>query len=230
MSAHAKLMDARIRLQRMELKKSGENRFAGYKYFELGDFLPQTQLIFLELGLSGIVSFGIDIATLTITDLEDGTVVTITSPMSTAALKGCHEVQNLGAVQTYIRRYLWVAAMEIVEHDALDATTGSEPPPKPAPKPAPKPTGKVPTKVEGKQGPWQIGVQVDSEQDIQTWITTVVDATRIALGQAQSEKDVMDIFKVNRIIFDHLKKEGPEDYSVLMQDFKTRKDDFKEVA
>jgi ERF superfamily len=230
MSAHAKLMDARIRLQRMELKKSGENRFAGYKYFELGDFLPQTQLIFLELGLSGIVSFGIDIATLTITDLEDGTVVTITSPMSTAALKGCHEVQNLGAVQTYIRRYLWVAAMEIVEHDALDATTGSEPPPKPAPKPAPKPTGKVPTKVEGKQGPWQIGVQVDSEQDIQTWITTVVDATRIALGQAQSEKDVMDIFKVNRIIFDHLKKEGPEDYSVLMQDFKTRKDDFKEAA
>jgi hypothetical protein len=44
--------------------------------------------------------------------------------MSTAALRGCHEVQNLGAVQTYIRRYLWVAALEIVEHDALDATTG----------------------------------------------------------------------------------------------------------
>jgi len=51
-------------------------------------------------------------------------VITIISPMSTAALKGCHEVQNLGAVQTYIRRYLWVAALEIVEHDALDSTTG----------------------------------------------------------------------------------------------------------
>jgi hypothetical protein len=46
--------------------------------------------------------------------------------MSTAALKGCHEVQNLGAVQTYLRRYLWVAALEIVEHDALDATTGKK--------------------------------------------------------------------------------------------------------
>jgi hypothetical protein len=46
--------------------------------------------------------------------------------MSTAALKGCHEVQNLGAVQTYIRRYLWVTAMEIVEHDALEATTGKD--------------------------------------------------------------------------------------------------------
>jgi hypothetical protein len=31
-------------------------------------------------------------------------------------------VQNLGAVQTYIRRYLWVAALEIVEHDALDSS------------------------------------------------------------------------------------------------------------
>ena len=46
--------------------------------------------------------------------------------MSSAALKGCHEVQNLGAVQTYLRRYLWVAALEIVEHDALDATTGKK--------------------------------------------------------------------------------------------------------
>jgi hypothetical protein len=52
--------------------------------------------------------------------------VLVTSPMSTAALKGCHEVQNLGAVQTYIRRYLWVAALEIVEHDALEATTGKK--------------------------------------------------------------------------------------------------------
>ena len=40
MSVYSKLMKARIRLQGMELKKSGENKFAGYKYFELGDFLP----------------------------------------------------------------------------------------------------------------------------------------------------------------------------------------------
>jgi len=44
--------------------------------------------------------------------------------MGSAALKGCHEVQNIGAVETYQRRYLWVAALEIVEHDALDKTTG----------------------------------------------------------------------------------------------------------
>jgi hypothetical protein len=42
--------------------------------------------------------------------------------MSEAALKGCHPVQNLGAVETYIRRYLWVIALEIVEHDAVDSS------------------------------------------------------------------------------------------------------------
>ena len=126
MSVHAKLMQARINLQGMKLTKSGHNKFAGYQYFELGDFLPSVQNIFHELGLCGVISYEQELAALVITDIESGQSLEIHSPMSTAALKGCHEVQNLGAVQTYIRRYLWVTAMEIVEHDALDATTGSE--------------------------------------------------------------------------------------------------------
>ena len=42
--------------------------------------------------------------------------------MSTCEMKGLHAVQQLGAVETYLRRYLWVAALEIVEHDALDSS------------------------------------------------------------------------------------------------------------
>lgn len=125
MSVYKKLMQARLALQNTKLNKSGHNKFAGYYYFELGDFLPTVQNIFNETGLCGIVSFSSDIATLTITDTEDGSQIVITSPMGSAALKGCHEVQNIGAVETYQRRYLWVTAMEVVEHDALDATTGS---------------------------------------------------------------------------------------------------------
>jgi hypothetical protein len=44
-----KLQQARIALQSMELKKSGHNKFAGYKYFELGDFLPAVNNIFGNL-------------------------------------------------------------------------------------------------------------------------------------------------------------------------------------
>jgi hypothetical protein len=64
---------------------------------------------------------------MTIVDLDNvADTIVITSPMGSAALKGCHEVQNIGAVETYQRRYLWVAALEIVEHDALDKTTGKK--------------------------------------------------------------------------------------------------------
>lgn len=128
MSVYKKLMEARIKLQSMKLNKSGHNKFAGYQYFELGDFLPQTQSIFAEVGLCGVVSFGENIAKLEIYCVDSNGVITIESPMKEANLKGCHPIQNLGAVETYTRRYLWVTAMEIVEHDALDSTTGKDEP------------------------------------------------------------------------------------------------------
>ena len=123
-----KLQQARIKLQATQLKKSGHNKFAGYQYFELGDFLPTINQIFSELKLCSIVSFDENMATLKIFDHEFGGLIRFTSPMAEAQLKGCHPVQNLGATQTYLRRYLYVLALEIVEHDALDATTGSDAP------------------------------------------------------------------------------------------------------
>lgn len=116
-----KLQTARIRLQKTKLSKSGHNKFAGYDYFELGDFLPAINEIFSDLGLCSIVSFGKELATLTIIDTDSGEEIVITSPMAEANLKGCHPIQNLGAVETYSRRYLYVTALEIVEHDALDS-------------------------------------------------------------------------------------------------------------
>ena len=125
MNVYQRLNAAREDFHRAKLKKTGLNKFAGYQYFELSDFLIPALEIFKAHGISGIVSFGKDIACLKIVNTEKPEdFLVIESPMSTAALKGCHEVQNLGAVQTYLRRYLWVAALEIVEHDALDATTG----------------------------------------------------------------------------------------------------------
>jgi hypothetical protein len=109
-------------LQSMQLKKSGHNKFAGYQYFELGDFLPQINEIFYSLGLCGVISYDTEYASLTITDVDDGTNIVVTSPMVEANLKGAHPIQNLGAVETYQRRYLWMTAMEIVEHDALDSS------------------------------------------------------------------------------------------------------------
>ena len=128
MKVYKKLIDARNMLQTKELNKSGHNKFAGYKYFELGDFLPSIQAIFKDVGLVDVISFTAEKAIMTIFDVEDGSSIVFTSPMGSASLKGCHEVQNIGAVETYQRRYLYTTAMAIVESDALDATTAKEEP------------------------------------------------------------------------------------------------------
>lgn len=123
MNVYEKLNKARAEFHALELKKSGHNKFAGYYYFELGDFLIPALKVFADNGLCAIVRFEANEAQMMIKNVEkpDESIV-ITSPMGSAALKGCHEVQNIGAVETYQRRYLWVAALEIVEHDALDSS------------------------------------------------------------------------------------------------------------
>jgi len=119
---YAKLQLARIKLQSTKLKKSGDNKFAGYQYFTLEDFLPEINNIFAKEGLCATISFSSELATMRIVDFENGGVIEFTSPMVEANLKGAHAIQNLGAVQTYQRRYLYMTAMEIVEHDAIDAS------------------------------------------------------------------------------------------------------------
>lgn len=124
---YSKMQKARCEFQEKPLKKSGHNKFAGYHYFELGDFLPTINSLLEKYNLCSNISFDNDMATLTIVNAENtDEKLVFTSPMSNANLKGCHDVQNLGAVQTYLRRYLWVNAFEIVESDGLDATTGKD--------------------------------------------------------------------------------------------------------
>jgi hypothetical protein len=238
MSVHKKLMQARIKLQGTQLKKSGLNKFAGYSYFELGDFLPEIQNIFNDVGLCGVISYDITHATLCITDVEDGTQIVITSPMAEANLKGTHPIQNLGAVETYQRRYLWMTAMEIVEHDILDATTGSEAPAKPVVRAIARNSGEkaeekqpaVPAVMEGADAPWSLKVTAKPSTDVEAWCSLVIDMARLGLTQCGSEADVMAIFKVNRAIFDHLKVSDSTRYEELMAEFKTARSTFKKAA
>jgi hypothetical protein len=225
MSIYKKLQEARIQLQNTKLKKSGHNKFAGYYYFELGDFLPEIQNICNKMGLCGVISFNQDMAYLQITDIDDGASIMFTSPMSSAALKGCHDVQNLGAVQTYLRRYLWVNAFEIVEHDALEPTVGSAEapvakkidPPKPTPsKPAP-----APTTTAGKSGEWQLTVMETADTD--AWMESLKAGVNALLQLATTPDDVANIFKNNRVVFDKAKELDEKGYAQIMVSFSATK-------
>ena len=227
MSVHKKLMQARVKLQSIEMKKSGLNKFAGYSYFELGDFIPHVQTIFNDLGLCGVVTFSTEYAQLCITDVDDGTVIVITSPMAEANLKGAHPIQNLGAVLSYQRRYLWMAALELVEGDPIDSAPPVEAP-KPEPKPEPVKKTPVPLKMEGRDDKsWHLIVEKEPGDSSVSWVTAVVDITNMGLKETHNEAEVMKLFTNNRIIFDRLKLEDVERYTALMGAFKTRKEELK---
>ena len=122
MSIFEKLNQARLEFQNMGVKKSGKNSYAGYTYYELSDIIPAINKLAEKLKFCCVINFTNDLAKLDFCDLEKDERITFTSPMSSASLKGCHEVQNLGAVETYIKRYLYQNCFEIVEGDALDST------------------------------------------------------------------------------------------------------------
>jgi hypothetical protein len=245
MTVYKKLQEARILLQNTKLNKSGHNKFAGYEYFELGDFLPQIQKICKDVGLCGVVSFDNSMAYLQINDTDDGTSIMFTSPMSSAALKGCHDVQNLGAVQTYLRRYLWTNAFEIVEHDALDATMGSEPAKKSeavavttvtaAAKSMPEtinvPSGGTVTvnkPLAGNSGEFQMKLTAKPEGDPEEWLKLIQTSAFMLLDLAASEEDVMVIFKRNKVIFDEVKATDPVFFKGIMAKFTETTNKFKE--
>ena len=124
MNVYEKLAKARVMFQENNPKMSGKNTYAGYTYFELSDILPVINKIGAEIGFVCEVSFTKDEAVLIFRNTEKADeAIDFHSPMSTASLKGCHEVQNLGAVQTYLKRYLYQNCFEIVESDALNAGT-----------------------------------------------------------------------------------------------------------
>lgn len=233
MSVHKKLMQARVKLQAIEMKKSGQNKFAGYSYFELADFIPHVQTIFNEIGLCGVVSFDIDYARLYITDVEDGTSILITSPMAEANLKGAHPIQNLGATLSYQRRYLWMAAMELVEGDAIDSAPPAEAP-KPQPKPAPVEQPK-PAQKPAKQRPDPIPPQhvepaawtivVDAPDD-ETWVVMLVEATKLKIGMATDADQLKEMFQVNKALYGKLKDLNPAVYADIMDSFAAAKRSF----
>lgn len=129
MNVLEKLNTVRTEFAKSEHRKSGNNKYAGYEYFELKDFLPEVLTLFAKNGLCGIFSAANGVASLDVFNIEkpDEKIV-FTCPLGSANLKACHEIQNIGACITYTRRYLWGLVVELIENDALDATTGKENP------------------------------------------------------------------------------------------------------
>lgn len=126
LNVYQRLQNARVELQKMNIKKSGENKYSGFKYFELKDFIPPLNEIFNQVGLSSNFSITDNIANLFIVNIDKPEEnILFTSPIAEAQLKGCTPIQAVGAVHTYMKRYLYLNALEITEDDILDKEAGN---------------------------------------------------------------------------------------------------------
>lgn len=125
MSIFEKLAEARVRFLEGGVKKSGVNAHAEFMYFELEDIVPAAMKIFDDLRLTFIVTFPDGRAVGSLFNLDaDDTHITVEFPMRSIAEPGkfrMNEVQGLGAEITYMRRYLYMLILDIVEADKIDA-------------------------------------------------------------------------------------------------------------
>jgi len=223
MSVYKKLQEARALLHKTPLNKSGKNKFAGFNYFELGDFIPQVTEIFNKIGLCGVVSFTSDTAYLTVHETEGDGLITFTSPLVYAENAKGQAIQSLGSTHTYFRRYLWLLCMDVLENDHIDAQEPKEPPKNIEPKPE---FTKMPEKIEGKKGEFQIVINAKPDCTQEEWLALVRDSSHMLLDLCSSDADVMTIFKKNKVLFDTVKAKDPEFFKEMMGKFTETKNKF----
>ena len=129
-SLEAKLMEARRRFLEKNVKKTGINRYAEFKYFTLEDIVPVKVAIFNELGLADTIQFDGEKneARLFLYDADNGTraPLVFTSQLAPDESLVKNPIQKVGAVQTYVRRYLYLNVLDIVEADIIDETSGKD--------------------------------------------------------------------------------------------------------
>lgn len=99
LNLYQKIQRIRVELQKLKLKKSGTNKYAGFNYYELGDFLPALNKLADKYGVLNCISFDNEFATLIIYDVDSENNLKFTSPMKDADLKGCNAIQALGGVE-----------------------------------------------------------------------------------------------------------------------------------
>lgn len=144
-SLNQSIIDIRVKLQNSKLKKSGKNKFAGFEYFELADFLPKLNELMQEEKMNDRFSIinnndGTMTASLLLIKEEEeqdytmpfvlfDTPVNIKENKDTGEIrevKSMQDIQYLGALNTYYKRYLYLNAFGITDGEVIDSMDNEE--------------------------------------------------------------------------------------------------------
>ena len=135
MNVRQKLAKARLFFLNQKVQKSGKNMHLEFKYYELEDIVPPAIRIFARVGLTTSIQFTQEMAMMNVynvDNLEEAPLVflvpyrEVKPIVNNQGKEVTNPMQALGSSITYLRRYLWMAVLDITEPDDVDANLGSD--------------------------------------------------------------------------------------------------------
>ena len=125
------IINIRVKLQNAKLKKSGKNKFAGFDYFELADFLPKLNELMLEEEINDRFYINENMAVLELIKGEASQTYTIPftqfdTPVNKQGQASMQDIQYLGALNTYYKRYLYLNAFGITDGEVIDSLDNND--------------------------------------------------------------------------------------------------------
>ena len=131
MSLNEAIIKIRVSLQKSKIKKSGQNKFAGFNYYELSDFLPTLNELMLQEGVNDIYTVQSESAKLTLVKGEESQTYEMPferfeTPKNKSGQASMQDIQYLGALNTYYKRYLYLNAFGITDGEVIDGMDNSD--------------------------------------------------------------------------------------------------------
>lgn len=123
-----KIINIRVELQNSNIKKSGKNKFAGFSYYELSDFLPKLNELMKVYKINDRFTIADNVAMMQLIDCESNEMAVFTMPFvnfdvptNKNGIKQMQDIQYLGALNTYYKRYLYLNAFGITDGEVIDS-------------------------------------------------------------------------------------------------------------
>ena len=126
----ARMAKIKKELNEKKIPKSGHNKFGGFYYHELSDFMPFINELNEKHGVNDEIYISAEerCCRLTLTNVDDVENISVVElPYVEAEMLGkggtpsnVDAIQRLGATITYLRRYLYMTAYNIQENDSVD--------------------------------------------------------------------------------------------------------------
>lgn len=125
------IIKIRVKLQNSKIKKSGKNKFAGFEYYELGDFLPKLNELMLEENINDLFTIENDEVKLVLMKGEEKQEYKMPfrifeTPLTKDGKQSMQDIQYLGALNTYYKRYLYLNAFGITDGEVIDTMNSEE--------------------------------------------------------------------------------------------------------